>query len=217
MSASAGGAPPLAPSGVTLSLRQALSPAHHATISTDRRFIAGTTKAVDVQIWNADTCADIGVPMCGHTNTVLDVCFNKDATLLASGGHDRSIRLWSTIPCQGVGTPLVGHTDDVRSVCFSRDGARLYSGGRDGTVRMWDVTTQQQVGEVWTHDRTPDCKCEGRLGDCVFQGRPFSVRCTLADGHRRGARRRRLFAVCLSARRSAPRCRTCWRFSTPCT
>ncbi|HEX5716419.1 MAG TPA: AAA family ATPase [Thermoanaerobaculia bacterium] len=88
-----------------------------------------------------------------HGTAVHGIAFNKDGTLLASGGGDYRVKIWRTD--EMVASPsgpikpfklLKGHTDSVFAVAFSPDGKRLASGGYDRIVRIWDLTLPKEDG-----------------------------------------------------------------------
>jgi RNA polymerase sigma factor (sigma-70 family) len=78
-----------------------------------------------------------------HTRPVTAVAFAPNATVLATGSHDKTIRLWNARSGREICT-LCGHTGGVLSIAFSPDGALLASGGGDHTVRLWDVDTRRE-------------------------------------------------------------------------
>jgi WD40 repeat protein len=61
--------------------------------------------AVDraVQLWDVATGRRVA-SLSGHEGTVLCLAYSPDSTLLASGGHDRTVRLWDVTPYRP-GTP----------------------------------------------------------------------------------------------------------------
>ncbi len=59
--------------------------------STDPNF----SNDCSVRVWNLKTYKPVILE--GHTNTVLCVCISPDNTIVASGGHDRTIRVWDIL------------------------------------------------------------------------------------------------------------------------
>ena len=47
-----------------------------------------------VRLWDVQRGSQIGPPLAGHTQSVLDVKFSPDGTRLASASVDRTIRVW---------------------------------------------------------------------------------------------------------------------------
>ncbi|WP_369035888.1 nSTAND1 domain-containing NTPase [Streptomyces adonidis] len=70
------------------------------------------------------------------TDSVFDVAFNPDGTLLASAGRDHVVEIWDVRKRRTVAR-LYGHTAPVLRVSFALDGNRLVSASRDGSVRVW--------------------------------------------------------------------------------
>ncbi|KHO28341.1 hypothetical protein QQ44_02125 [Mycolicibacterium setense] len=99
-----------------------------------------------VRMWNADTGAQVGDPLAGHTGTVWSAAFSPDGKRIATGGADGTVRLWDAGTGRPVGQPLAGHTAMVQRVAFSPDGSRIVSGGWDHSVRLWDANSGQPVG-----------------------------------------------------------------------
>ncbi|HEX5273424.1 MAG TPA: hypothetical protein VFW33_23165, partial [Gemmataceae bacterium] len=76
----------------------------------------------------------------GHAGPVWALAYSPDGTLLASGGHDRTIRLWGMRECREL-VALRGHLNTITALAFSPDGSTLASVGNDRTIRLWDVPT----------------------------------------------------------------------------
>lgn len=110
------------------------------------------------------------------------VRFNRDGTMLASGGEDGVVRVWkigthSTRPhvhtsnveshkTTGGTKPvdvltvgpvdllhtLTGHQQDVFALDFSPDGSMLATSGRRGDIRLWDVESGYHLATLTGHN-----------------------------------------------------------------
>jgi WD40 repeat protein len=74
----------------------------------------------------------------GHTETVYQVAFSPDGSILATASFDNTIKLWRVSDGMELGT-LSGHTGKVLSIAFSADGRSLLSGSEDKTLKLWNV------------------------------------------------------------------------------
>lgn len=86
----------------------------------------------------------------GHSDTVLDVAFNRGGTLLASTGWDQSVRLWGPASGGYLGA-LEGHTGWVLAVAFDHSGPLLASASSDRSIRLWDTTAGRYVRTLEGH------------------------------------------------------------------
>jgi WD40 repeat protein len=55
-----------------------------------------------MQLWDVDT-GRLVASLSGHAGKVLCLAYSPDGTLLASGGHDRTVRLWDVTAYRRVG------------------------------------------------------------------------------------------------------------------
>jgi WD40 repeat protein len=91
-----------------------------------------------IRLWNIATNELLYEIQTG--SVVESLSFNKDGTLLVSGGgferHD--IDIWNVDTGEKVKT-LIGHTNAVTNLSFSPDGRILVSASYDGKIILWGV------------------------------------------------------------------------------
>ena len=111
-----------------------------------------------------------GVPLRGHTDSVLSVAFSPDGSILASGSADGTVRLWSTAYRQQIGPPLVNGTT-VTGLAFNRTGTVLASGSADGPIWLWDmdVTSWMQYACVIANRNLTLQEWQTYLGSAPYQ------------------------------------------------
>lgn len=78
------------------------------------------------------------------------VAFNRDASLLFTGGDDKCIRVWDVKVGAQTGC-FEGHSDGVLSVCCSPDGNRVLSGSRDNTLKLWRLESFSEEKTMTGH------------------------------------------------------------------
>jgi len=99
----------------------------------------------------------------GHDNSVQEVTFSSDGTLLASASQDKSLKVWQ-VKSGRLLQDLRGHekgswyyyggTGEVYSVAFSPDGKLLASGSSDLTIKFWEVSTGSELRTLKGHEGT---------------------------------------------------------------
>ena len=105
-----------------------------------------------------DALADQHLVLRAHEGNVMDALFNRDGTLLATGGTDSKARIWDVQTGALVHT-LIGHEEQVWAMDFQPDGDRLVTASWDGTGIVWDAQTGTRL---WTAEH------EKGLSDAVF-------------------------------------------------
>lgn len=73
----------------------------------------------------------------GHTDEVLDICFNSTGTRLVTASADGTARLYNVGNglCLAV---LKGHEGEISKALFNPQGTKILTAGNDGTARLWD-------------------------------------------------------------------------------
>src|SRR5262249_36780824 len=112
-----------------------------ASSSCGRRDDTGQCAQGEIRLLNAASGEQIGAPLAGHPGGINSLAYNRDGTILASGGRNGTIILWDVATGRPRGTPLADHTDMVSSIAFSPDGKTLASASWDHTIILWDVAT----------------------------------------------------------------------------
>ena len=76
----------------------------------------------------------------GHSDEVLDVCFDATGKQMASASADATARVYNTATgaCTHV---LEGHGGEISKVSFNPQGTKLITASSDKTCKLWDVST----------------------------------------------------------------------------
>ena len=115
--------------------------------SPDGRHVISGSADETIRIWDAETGAEVGKPLNGHTAQVMSVAYSPNGRHIISGSADRTIRIWDAKTGTAVGKPLEGHEHSVMSVAYSPNGEHIISGSDDCTIRIWDANTGDAIGE----------------------------------------------------------------------
>ena len=74
----------------------------------------------------------------GHTQSVNQVAFSADSSMIATCSDDNTIRLWNA-QTGSLLKILTGHEGRVNRIAFSPDSSWLASGADDNTIRRWST------------------------------------------------------------------------------
>ena len=76
----------------------------------------------------------------GHTDEVLDACFNQTGNKLATASADGMARIYNvfTGACTSI---LQGHTEEIGKIAFNPQGNKVITAGGDRTCRIWSTET----------------------------------------------------------------------------
>lgn len=96
----------------------------------------------------------------GHADSVRDVAFSPDGSLMATASADSTARLWSRNGDPGV--VLRGHRGSVNTVAFSPEGKHILTASSDGSFRIWSLdgrcklAVDAHIGSVNSAAFSPD-------------------------------------------------------------
>lgn len=120
-------------------------------------------------IWNTADGETI-LRLTGHTDSVTNVGFSSDGTLVATGGMDGKTRVWRKLASDASGkswefiTEITG-PDEVLWLRWHPKGNVLLAGGNDSTVWLWQLPSGKTMQVFAGHDSpvnagdfTPDGK-----------------------------------------------------------
>jgi len=88
----------------------------------------------------------------GHTNSLGDVVWSPDGSLLATVSADATVRIWDGVSHQPLHT-ITAHKAGLRAGAFDRRGRTLATGSEDGIVHLWQAGTWKLLK---TLDRSRD-------------------------------------------------------------
>ncbi|MDT0330007.1 AAA family ATPase [Nocardiopsis lambiniae] len=118
----------------------------------------------------------------GHTDTVRNLAWSPDGTLVATASRDGIARLWDTDG--GLVRELRGHLGMVEMAAWSPGSRRLATASRDHTVRVWDAgsgetllrfTDATDVVRGWPGAPTGATSPRPRVTASYGSGRPTPV------------------------------------------
>lgn len=123
--------------------------------SPDSRYLASGDDRTDdrepmVYLWDWQT-GELVRTFSGHFDTIQDIAFSPDGSLLASGewGGEQVI-IWDVETGEAL-HKLEGHNGRAAAVVFSPDGKILYSGSGDGGLRAWNTESGELLQVLAEH------------------------------------------------------------------
>lgn len=75
-----------------------------------------------------------------HSKDILDVAFNKNGDLLATGSADKKVKLWS-VPEGKMLATFSGHSQSIIGVGFADGDKTVIALSEDGTIKAWNRET----------------------------------------------------------------------------
>jgi WD40 repeat protein len=82
-----------------------------------------------------------------HSDTVFDLAFTADGSLLASAAADKFARVFDVKTGKLVRS-FEGHTNHVLGVAWNRTGRTLATSGADDVIKIWSLESGQQIRTI---------------------------------------------------------------------
>ncbi len=118
----------------------------------------------------------------GHLGGIPGIAVNRDGTLLASAGKDRTVRIWDAVSGRLLKI-LSDFRGPVQSVAFGPDGHHLVTAEFHEDLRIWDLATARSESlpdpglgrPLWSIEFTPDGRyfwAQGTPQAAIWRVRP---------------------------------------------
>ncbi len=109
------------------------------TMTPDGQYILCSTQDNAIGVWSLETGKQIGIPVCSHTDRIIDLEIMPDSSYIISSSEDRKIRVWNWTD-KTLKYVLSGHRfiDDIAIIPNRHE---VVSGGDGGTIKIWNIKT----------------------------------------------------------------------------
>lgn len=87
----------------------------------------------------------------GHSQPVLDITFQCDGSICATGGQDAYGRVWDLRTGRCI-MFMEGHLKSILSLDFSPNGYQLATGSEDNLVKVWDLRQSKCIYTIPAHN-----------------------------------------------------------------
>jgi WD40 repeat protein len=131
------------------------------TFSPDGRYLVASNDDA-VRLWTP-WVTDEKLTLPGHLGGIPGIAVNREGTLLASAGKDRTVRIWDALSGKLLKT-LNDFRGPVQAVAFGPGARQLVTAEFNGDLRLWDIATAKSellpdpgLGRpLWSIEFTPD-------------------------------------------------------------
>lgn len=145
-----------------------------AAMSSDGEMVATGLQNGEIMLWEARRGEQIEDFSAAHEDSVIDLAFGAEDTLLASASLDGTARIWDVETGEEL-IVLEGHEQGVTALAFHPDGEMIATGSGDTTIRLWDIETgeelfllEQSTGGISGLDFSPDGTILASVGQDSF-------------------------------------------------
>ena len=98
-------------------------------------------------LWNAADGSLLRELTGAHSDTVFDLAFTSDGSMLASAGADKFARVFDMKTGKLIRS-FEGHTNHVLGVAWNRTGRTLATSGADDVIKVWSLESGQQIRTI---------------------------------------------------------------------
>ncbi|BAZ49412.1 Ig domain protein group 1 domain protein [Nostoc sp. NIES-4103] len=106
----------------------------------DANKLASVSKDTTVRLWDVSKGQQLKV-LRKATKALRTVAFNRDGTVLLTGGDDKNIYLWGVKSGELRSTLRSIQNTAIKAIAVSPDGLNFASGYQNGDVSIWDTAT----------------------------------------------------------------------------
>ncbi len=104
-----------------------------------------------VTLFNPASGSSLKSPPGNAYDSIYQVAFNTDGTVLAAGSYNHTIFLWDTASGANTAQWSTGQSsgveDAITGIAISPDGSLIASSNNAGTLFLWDAISHAQIGE----------------------------------------------------------------------
>ena len=101
----------------------------------------------ELLLWNAADGTLLREIAGAHSDTVFDLSFTSDGSMLASAAADKFARVFDVKTGKLVRS-FEGHTNHVLGVAWNRTGRTLATSGADEVIKVWSLESGQQIRTI---------------------------------------------------------------------
>lgn len=126
------------------------SKVHALAYSPDGRHIISGSEDGTLQLWNAQSGAEVWSIPRAHDKAVQSVAYSPDGRHIVSGTYDPTLRRWDAQTGNPDRVDFSGHVKglSIWTLSYSPNGQYVLSGSGDRTLCMWNAQTGELIGTL---------------------------------------------------------------------